>query len=25
MSDDFQVAIEEGADMIRLGRAIFNG
>ncbi|MDD5281177.1 MAG: YggS family pyridoxal phosphate-dependent enzyme [Candidatus Omnitrophica bacterium] len=23
MSDDFEVAIEEGADMIRLGRAIF--
>ncbi len=25
MSDDFEVAIEEGADIIRLGRAIFNG
>jgi hypothetical protein len=25
MSDDFQVAIEEGADMIRVGRAIFEG
>ena len=25
MSGDFQVAIEEGADMIRLGRAIFEG
>lgn len=24
MSDDFQVAIEEGADMIRVGRAIFS-
>jgi uncharacterized pyridoxal phosphate-containing UPF0001 family protein len=23
MSDDFEVAIEEGANMIRLGRAIF--
>jgi len=23
MSDDFEVAIEEGADMIRIGRAIF--
>jgi len=25
MSDDFEVAIEEGADLIRLGRAIFEG
>jgi len=25
MSDDFEVAIEEGADIIRLGRAIFEG
>lgn len=25
MSDDFEVAIEEGADIIRLGRAIFPG
>jgi len=25
MSDDFQVAIEEGANIIRLGRAIFKG
>ncbi len=25
MSDDFQAAIEEGADIIRLGRAIFEG
>jgi len=25
MSDDFEVAIEEGADFIRLGRAIFEG
>lgn len=25
MSDDFQVAIEEGATMVRLGRAIFEG
>ncbi|MDD5059762.1 MAG: YggS family pyridoxal phosphate-dependent enzyme [Candidatus Omnitrophica bacterium] len=25
MSDDFEVAIEEGADIIRIGRAIFNG
>jgi len=25
MSDDFQVAIEEGADIIRLGRKIFEG
>ena len=25
MSDDFEVAIEEGANMIRLGRAIFEG
>lgn len=25
MSDDFQVAIEEGANMIRVGRAIFEG
>jgi len=25
MTDDFEVAIEEGADMIRLGRAIFGG
>lgn len=25
MSDDFEVAIEEGADIVRLGRAIFNG
>ena len=25
MTDDFEVAIEEGADMVRLGRAIFEG
>ena len=25
MSSDFDVAIEEGADIIRLGRAIFEG
>lgn len=25
MSDDFEIAIEEGADMIRLGRVIFEG
>ncbi len=25
MSDDFQIAIEEGADIIRLGRVIFEG
>jgi pyridoxal phosphate enzyme (YggS family) len=25
MSDDFEIAIEEGADIIRIGRAIFNG
>jgi hypothetical protein len=25
MSDDFEVAIEEGADIIRLGRAVFEG
>jgi hypothetical protein len=25
MTDDFEVAIEEGADMLRLGRAIFEG
>ena len=25
MSDDFEIAIEEGANMIRLGRAIFQG
>jgi uncharacterized pyridoxal phosphate-containing UPF0001 family protein len=25
MSDDFEVAIEEGADIVRLGRAIFEG
>lgn len=25
MSDDFQIAIEEGATMVRLGRAIFEG
>jgi len=25
MSDDFEVAIEEGADIIRLGRVIFEG
>ncbi len=25
MSDDFEVAIEEGADMVRIGRAIFEG
>jgi uncharacterized pyridoxal phosphate-containing UPF0001 family protein len=25
MTDDFEVAIEEGATMIRLGRAIFHG
>lgn len=25
MSDDFEIAIEEGANMIRLGRAIFEG
>jgi len=25
MSDDFQVAIEEGADIVRLGRVIFEG
>ena len=25
MTDDFEVAIEEGADMVRLGRAIFGG
>lgn len=24
MTDDFEVAIEEGADMVRLGRAVFN-
>jgi PLP dependent protein len=24
MTDDFEVAIEEGATMIRIGRAIFN-
>jgi len=25
MSDDFEIAIEEGADIIRIGRAVFNG
>ncbi len=25
MTDDFEVAVEEGADMLRLGRAIFEG
>lgn len=25
MTDDFEVAIEEGADMVRIGRAIFGG
>ena len=24
MSDDFEVAIEEGANMVRIGRAIFD-
>ena len=24
MSDDFEVAVEEGATVVRLGRAIFN-
>jgi len=25
MTDDFEVAIEEGATMVRIGRAIFGG
>jgi uncharacterized pyridoxal phosphate-containing UPF0001 family protein len=25
MTDDFEIAIEEGATMLRLGRAIFEG
>ncbi len=25
MSDDFPVAVEEGSNMLRLGRAIFEG
>jgi uncharacterized pyridoxal phosphate-containing UPF0001 family protein len=25
MSDDFQIAVEEGATMIRVGRAVFEG
>jgi len=24
MTDDFEIAIEEGADMVRIGRAIFD-
>jgi hypothetical protein len=25
MTDDFEVAIEEGSDMLRIGRAVFEG
>jgi uncharacterized pyridoxal phosphate-containing UPF0001 family protein len=25
MTDDFEIAIEEGATMVRIGRAIFGG